>query len=118
MFDSLWKIAQQDEEDSDDLALLLTLFDINRQKRLFKWRNKRLNWVEHVKRERHTGSFASKYHMDEDSFNNLVNLLLDRITLNEIKSMNSTQGNTPIYPELVVATVITFDKRIQRVTTL
>jgi len=53
----------------------------NKQKRLFKWKHKRLNWEEHVEKARHTGSFKPDYHMSEERFNKLVNILREDITV-------------------------------------
>lgn len=90
----------------DDPALVLVvleMFDNAKRHRAIKWINKRINWNEHVEREQHTKTFESKYHMPLASFNRLVNLLRPAITLDYVKSINSTSGNTPIYPELIVA---------------
>lgn len=59
-------------------------------------------------RERHTRGFVSKYHMTETAFNKLVDLLRPRVTLNAQKSMNSTSGNYPIIPEIVVGIGLRF----------
>lgn len=102
-------LEEMEEQDDVELMLVLNFFQENKKnRRLHKWFNRRLNWDDHVERERHTGSFHSKYHMSEESFNNLVDMLRPSITVDFQKSLNSTSGNTPIYPELVVATGLRF----------
>ena len=92
-----------------DLNLILSIFEEGRRTRLWKWEHRRLNWDDHLAELRHTRSFYSHYHMNEDSFNNLVDLLRPFIQVNEARSRASTTttenpyGNGPIYPELVVA---------------
>lgn len=90
-----------DDDDDDDLNLTLSLL-LDDDTRATKWRNKRIDWREHLDRERHTGKFQSKYHMSEESFDRLVDLLRPYVTVDYKKSMNSTSGNSPIYPEIVV----------------
>lgn len=102
-------VAEMDEEDDTEHFVILKMFTWNRaNERLIKWKNVRLDWERHVERERHTGSFRSKYHMSEESFNRLVDLLRPAITVHYQKSMNSTSGNAPIFPELVAACGLRF----------
>ena len=104
-WDRLMSLERMDNEDTTDdevVALLLLFFEENSRIRSIKWKNNRLNWQEHIRRELHTKTFASKYHMPLRSFNRLVNLVRHGVTVNEIRSMASTGGNTPIYPELIV----------------
>jgi hypothetical protein len=51
----------------------------------------------------HTDEFTQKYRITLDTFNNLLEYLRPYITVDPIKSQNSTPGSLPIYPELVVA---------------
>jgi len=46
--------------------------------------------------------------MSVDAFEKLVGLLQDTIHVNEQNSRNSTQGNEPIYPHMIVACGIRF----------
>jgi hypothetical protein len=84
------------------------------QSRVFKWQYTRLNWEEHLAELNHTGRFYSFYHMKEASFDNLVDILRPFITINEARSRASTtternpNGNTPIYPELVIAVSLAY----------
>lgn len=88
--------------DGNVFAAVIDHFDESKRRRAIKWTNTRLNWNEHVQRELHTKTFSSKYHMTLEAFNKLVGILRERVTVDFVKSMNNTQGNLPIYPELVV----------------
>ena len=97
------EMAENDDVlDPAVMAAVLDLFDQSSCQRSIKWKNNRINWKEHVKRELHTGTFDTKYHMPYASFTKLVSLIRDDITLDVVKSMNSSGGNTPIYPELII----------------
>lgn len=101
----LIELAGDDEDDAIDFPSMLAVIDFfysSARERAIKWTNIRLNWQEHVRRELHTRTFDTKYHMTLSSFNQLVDTLRPSITLDFVKSMNSTMGNTPIYPELIV----------------
>jgi hypothetical protein len=96
-------------DDDDSLLLMAILFEKNKtQARLFKWGHNRLNWEESLKKERHQKSFESKYHMSETAFFTLLEILRDSITVDFTKSRNSTGGNDPIFPELILATGLRF----------
>lgn len=100
---------KQDEEDDDDLNLFLGLYDNGVGKeRASKWRNERLDWEEHVRREIHTKMFDNKYHMRLDSFNKLVSILRPLIEVDTKQSMCSTSGNSPVSPELIVGMGLRF----------
>ena len=101
-------IEQDMEEEEDEFLVIREFFEANKRKRLWKWRHGRLNWEGHLEQERHTGRFDSKYHLPEENFNVLVGLLTPMVLVDVQKSMNSTSGNLPIYPELVVATGLRF----------
>lgn len=108
----MW-LEQLNEEHTADrvdetAAALLLFLEENKQIRSIKWMNERLNWQEHVRRELHTGTFDSKYHMPFHSFVKLVNMIRPKITLDFIKSSNSSRGNVPIYPELIVGMSLRF----------
>ena len=111
-WDRLMSVDEMDDELQEminqNIRLLLLLDDDDIQRREIKWNNKRLNWKEHVERELHTGSFKSKYHMPILLFENLVDKLRDAITVDYVKSMNSTSGNVPIYPEIIAAIGLRF----------
>ncbi len=85
------------------VAAATVLFNIAREERVFKWGEERLNWEENVERLQHKNQFADKYRMNLETFNKLLEILRPKITVDYIKSMNSTpNASEPIYPELVM----------------
>ena len=74
-----------------------------RQERRKKWRYKRLDIDEHFRMCLHTNTFSRRYHMSLESFEALVRILKIDISLDATKSMNSTSGNSPITPRMIVA---------------
>ena len=52
--------------------------------------------------------FATYCHMSEETVLILLETICNDITANYVKSMNSTRGNDPIYPELVLASGLEF----------
>jgi hypothetical protein len=52
--------------------------------------------------------FENRHHMTEESFDVLLEILRDKITVNYVKSMASTDRNEPIYPEVVLASGLRF----------
>jgi hypothetical protein len=101
-------LDRDSEEFVEKLLYILMIFETNKTKRLFKWEHTRLNWEEALEKERHQKSFESKYHMSEDAFFTLLELLRHDITVDFTKSRNSTQENDPIYPEVILATGLRF----------
>jgi hypothetical protein len=96
------------EYDDDDLEEAFVAFHNAKKSKRIKWKHQRLNWDEHVKKLRHTQMFATYYHMSEETFLILLKIIHEDITANYVKSMNSTRGNDPIYPELVLASGLEF----------
>ena len=96
------------EYDDDDLEEIFFAFYEAKKSRRIKWEHQRLDWDEHVKKLHHTQTFSTYYHMSEDSFLILLEIIRDDITVDSIKSRNSTNGNDPIYPELVLAAGLEF----------
>jgi hypothetical protein len=71
MFLSNGALAQVLMDDDDEIVSILMIqsmkqmFAVNK-KRKFKWDHDRLNWQEHLEKERHQNSFESKYHMSKE----------------------------------------------------
>ena len=65
--------------DDDDEAIYMIVraeFEQNKQQeRCMKWFYERLDWDWHVEKLRHTKGFEKRYHMTEESFITLVNIL-------------------------------------------
>jgi hypothetical protein len=97
--------SDEDDAFQDDLetSLLIALMSIMpTTERLFKWPNTRLNWVQHVLKLLHTKEFGQTYRMSHDAFQTLLDILRPTITVDVVKSRNSTPSSEPIYPELVM----------------
>ena len=86
-----------------DIFNFVEFFEQNKRTRRFKYKNKRLDWEEHLKMLRHTCQFDTTYRCKESTFKILVDILWNDIVVNFTRSFASTEGNTPIYPELIVA---------------
>jgi len=84
------------------------IFEQNKSHRCIKFNHKQVDWEEHLRMCRHTNGFYCRYHMREVSFDKLVDLLRDDITVDEVCSRASTQGNDLIYPELITAAGLKF----------
>ena len=90
-------------EDDDELLALCIIFTQRKMERSIKWMHESVNWSEYVARLRHSGSFDVKHRMDEQAFDQLVELLRPSITVNTKRSMAGSDGNEPIYPEVICA---------------
>jgi DDE superfamily endonuclease len=77
--------------------------DSMKGERIFKMHGSRVNWQDHIKLLLHRSEFTSTYHMEIETFDALLSILRPLITLDVIKSNNSTSNEGPIYPELVMA---------------
>jgi hypothetical protein len=105
----LYSNDDSDEEDEEEsLYEILAVFGLNKKTKSIKYKHERLNWQDHVRRLQYTKTFASRYHMTLPSFNSLVDLLRPWITVNAMKSRNSTRDNEPIYPEMIVGAGLRF----------
>ena len=95
----------EDEEDDSYLIMLNILYLRLKDKRSIKYKHNRINWNEHVEMLHHTGEleFQRRYHMTEESFNKLVEMLREDLMIDIVQSMRASGGNPPILPELVVA---------------
>jgi hypothetical protein len=93
-----------DTLDTEELAIFLTLIGATvGEQRAPKWQLDRLDWAKHVDHQTHTDEFTKKYRMTLETFNKLLEILRPYITVDPIKSQNSTPGSLPIHPELVMA---------------
>ena len=90
----------QDIEEATAFLALLSL--MTSAKRHFKWAGIRLNWVDHVAKLTHTEEFKQTYHMSHAAFKIFLEILCPAITVDVVKSRNSTPNSDPIYPELVM----------------
>jgi hypothetical protein len=99
--------VEEEEEDTlntEELYILLSLIEETvGEQRAPKWQLQRLDWTTHVDHQTHTAEFQQKYRMTLETFTKLLEILRPSITVDPIKSQNSTPGSSPIYPELVMA---------------
>jgi hypothetical protein len=97
------------DDDDDDLAAIAQWVELEGiQSRKPKYRYRRIDWSRHLQMLRATDGFQTRYHMQEESFDALVNLLREYITVDVSKSHASTGGNDPISPEIICAAGIRF----------
>lgn len=90
------------------ITTIIDDWESNRSTRNFKMHQERVNWDEHVAYHLHHREdgkkFAQTYRMPYEDFTGLVNSIWKMVYIDELKSLNSTKGETdPIFPELVVA---------------
>jgi len=103
-FYNFYQEYTRNREDDDFDFMFDDEYEDFRRKKL---RYNRIDWDYHLKVcGRTRDGFARRYHMSEESFNILVDLL--DITVDESKSRASTSGNEPIWPHFVVAIGLRF----------
>ena len=116
MLEKLHKLGALDIDDSEiannmkrRAKLLLTRRQLQRQVRKPKFRDVRRDdlWHYHLVKAREIeGYFVERYKMTEDSFDKLVDMI--DLPVNEVKSMNSTSGVSPIIKPMAVACGLRF----------
>ena len=100
-------LEMMEEEDWTGLAdvqlLLLTTESklVKRQKQV-KEKYDRVDWDRHTEQLIKTKRFHKQYRMPKHHFDYLVDALRDCLTVDRLRSMNSTGGNEPITPEIIV----------------
>ena len=92
--------------DIDELNKLTILKKKKKQSRKKKYKHQRLDMEEHFKMCLYTNGFQTRYHMSKKAFDKLVDIL--KITVDKLKSKNSTSGNAPISPLMIVAIGLQF----------
>ena len=78
------------------------------QSRQEKFHFKRIDMDYHFDMCRQTNGFQSRYHMSENAYRGLVNILHDDITPNLKRSRSSTNGNSSINSEMVTCMGLRF----------
>ncbi len=101
-----------DDSDDDDVEQslhgIMVILWVNKASKSIKYRHKRLNWDKLIRKLQHTKQFPFHYHMTLPTFNKLVELLRPMVSINELKSRNSTANDEPIYPEMIVGAGLRF----------
>lgn len=91
------------EEDLDDLQDIQLMLSLNKERRSIKYKHERKMWSKHVEMLVATKEFDNRFRMNLDEFEYLLDEIEDAITVSYVKSRASTDGNDPIYPEIVMA---------------
>ena len=102
-FDPYATMDAMDEEDWNDMEDVRVILEMNKHARAIKYMHDRKDWSRHVEMLLATREFDQRFPMNIDEFNYLLEALEDAITESYMKSRASTNGNDPIYPEVVMA---------------
>lgn len=76
----------------------------SKDKYYFPW----INMEEHFTMLRETKDFQYRFHISESAYRNLVDILEYDITVDEERSRASTDGNTPIFKEMIACMGLCF----------
>ena len=101
LFDGLnaYEIMElMDDEDWNDLSAIQQMFARNKRLRKVKFMHQRTDWDRHVEMLEYTNKFENRFRMKRHHFEYLLDAVRDAITVDFVKSSNSTGGNEPIYP--------------------
>jgi len=97
-----------DDEDLEDLEAICILFSQNKRRRSIKFKHDRKDWDSHVRMLLTTNKFDNCFCMSKDHFDFLLEAIREGITVDYLRSMNSTGGNDRIFPEIVMAMGLRF----------
>lgn len=110
-FHCLHQMLQERRERSlRSLQRLERLEHVEKKARAPKNKRTRIDWKADLQSLRNTNEFQSRYHMSEESFDKLVEIILTpKLAIDEKQSRRSTGGEQdPITPEMVVAIGLRF----------
>ena len=107
-FDPYHELAQMDDDDLEDLAAVNIVFDQLRRQSRIKYRHQRKCWQEHRDLLIETDQFANRFRMPPEHWDYLLEGIRAAITVDYEKSRDSTGGNDPIYPEIIMAMGLRF----------
>ena len=100
--------VDDEDRDLDDILDIQLIFETSKKKRSIKYRHTRMNLTEHIEMINYISDFEGTYRMSEQSFNALLEGIREDITLSFIHSSQSSSGNDPIYPELILGMCLRF----------
>ena len=83
-------------------------FSQNKKKRAAKIIHERKDWYGHADQLIQTNEFINRFRMPKDHFESLLDAIRDAITVDFMRSVQSTKGNDPIYPEVILAMGLRF----------
>ena len=110
-FEPHYEPRSMDDNGWNDLEAIRLICDSSGKRKGIKFCHDRKNWDQHVDMLLSTqgdGGFECRFRMSHDHFMYLVDQIYDGITVNFLKSRQSTRGNDPIYPEIVAAVGLGF----------
>lgn len=103
-FNGYAALAKLTEEDWGDLHDIQAIARHNKEQwRKSKSRYKRKDWGGYEEQLVETSNFHNRHRMSKEHFDYLVNNIQDCITVDYMKSLNSTKGNTPLSAEVVAS---------------
>jgi len=101
-------IELMEDEDWNDLSAIQLMFAGNKRLRKVKFMHERTDWDKHVEMLEYTNNFEHRFRMKREHFEYLLDAVRDAITVDFARSSNSTGGNEPIYPEMILAMGLRF----------
>ena len=107
-FDGYAHLDSLEEEDIEDIAEVQAILSTNKRQRSIKYRHERKDWAEHVEMLLQTDQFENRFRMPKAHFEYLLEAIRGAITVDFARSSNSTEGNEPIYPEVILAIGLRF----------
>ena len=97
-----------DDDDWADIADIQAIFSRNRNSRKVKVQHDRKDWNHHLTTLLAIGKFEQHFRMPHHHFDYLLNAVRDAITVDFARSKAGSNGNDPIYPEIVLAVGLRF----------
>ena len=101
-------IQAMEDKDVKDLFAIKRYFQSGRRIRKVKFPHERIDWDAHLAMLQDTDGFESRFRMSYHHFEYLRDAIKDCISVDFKRSMSSTQGQSPIFPELVMACGLRF----------
>ena len=92
----------------EDLHALCLIFGQNKRMRAAKYMYKRKNWADHVNQLLETDEFENRFRMPKEHFDHLLEQVRECITVDYLRSVQSTGGNKPMYPEAIMVMGLRF----------
>ena len=118
-FDPYEILANMEDDDLAEIHEIQMLMKASKMAhRGIKYRYERKSWARHIDMLLQTNQFNQRYRMPKEDFDFLLDALEPAITVNFCQSRRSTDGNDPIFPELIMACGIRYLAHGDSVTTL
>jgi hypothetical protein len=101
-------LEDMEGDDLADLAAIAAIFGQNKRQRAIKYMYERIDWSRHVEKLDAINELENRFRMPLEHFEILCDALRECITVDFLRSRNSTGGNDPIYPEVILAIGLRF----------